>query len=260
MSDPASDVPTTDEGADATGSATATATAQPAAPAEGMAEPDDRVAPIAQPAAADARRLDDPRAFQVLTAEQASLMAARTMGQTETAGRAAMFVAALSGSIVAIALVAQASDFGGQTVAVALMLLPVTLFIGVSTVVRTVDIAIEEVGWVAALNRVRAAYVAEIPALADHLSTFRPDARDAVVATVSPTRLAVSPAYGLATTPGVVAVLDAVLAGGIAGVAISAATGVLASALVAAGVVFVIVLAALATWGGRVYAQSIDRV
>jgi hypothetical protein len=39
------------------------------------------------------------------------------LGYTEAMSRAALFIAALSGAVVALALVAQATDFGGGFVA-----------------------------------------------------------------------------------------------------------------------------------------------
>jgi hypothetical protein len=49
-------------------------------------------------------------------------------------GRGTMFIAALSGSVVALALVSQATDFGPGFIAFALVLLPVVYGIGLSAV------------------------------------------------------------------------------------------------------------------------------
>jgi hypothetical protein len=47
--------------------------------------------------------------------------------------RTSLYVAALSGAVVALALVAQAADFGTGFVAFALVLLPVVYFLGWAT-------------------------------------------------------------------------------------------------------------------------------
>ena len=47
--------------------------------------------------------------------------------------RTSIFVAALSGAVVALALVAQADDFGSGFVAFSLVLLPVVYFLGFVT-------------------------------------------------------------------------------------------------------------------------------
>jgi hypothetical protein len=53
-----------------------------------------------------------PHALQILTTEHWSLLAARNLVYTEALGRTSIFVAALTGSVVALALVAQATEFG----------------------------------------------------------------------------------------------------------------------------------------------------
>ena len=68
--------------------------------------------------------------------EHWSLLAARSLGYTESMSRASIFIAALSGSVIALALVGQATDFGDGFVAFALVLLPVVCFLGASTFAR----------------------------------------------------------------------------------------------------------------------------
>jgi hypothetical protein len=48
--------------------------------------------------------LDDPRALDILTAEHWSLLTTRTLGYQEMFGRITIFIAALSGTVVALAL------------------------------------------------------------------------------------------------------------------------------------------------------------
>ena len=64
-----------------------------------------------------------PTALQILMTEHWSLLGSRSMGYVEAMARASMFIAALSGAVVALALVAQATDFGDGFVAFALVLL-----------------------------------------------------------------------------------------------------------------------------------------
>ena len=71
-----------------------------------------------------------PNALQILTTEHWSLLASRSLVYTEAMSRTSIFVAALTGSVVALALVAQADDFGDGFVAFALVLLPVVYFLG----------------------------------------------------------------------------------------------------------------------------------
>jgi hypothetical protein len=56
--------------------------------------------------------LDNPRALDILTTEHWSLLSTRTLGYQEIFGRTTIFIAILSGSVIAFALLAQATRFG----------------------------------------------------------------------------------------------------------------------------------------------------
>jgi hypothetical protein len=160
-----------------------------------------------------------PHALQILTTEHWSLLASRSMGYTEAMSRASIFVAALTGSVVALALVAQATDFGGEFVAFALVLLPVVFFLGVVTIVRLAQVNWEDGVWVQGLNRLRHAYLELAPELEPYFVTSRYD-DDAGVLRSTLARPRVTPQIqGFVAIPGVVAVLDCVVAGATAAIA-----------------------------------------
>src|SRR5512132_4372637 len=68
--------------------------------------------------------------MQVLATEHWSLLASRSLAWGETFARTGMFLTTLSGAVVAIALVAQASGFGPEARLFALAILPIVLFVG----------------------------------------------------------------------------------------------------------------------------------
>src|ERR1041385_9252107 len=107
-------------------------------------------------------------ALQILTTEHWSLLSSRSLGYTESMSRVSMFIAALSGSIVALALVAQATDFGEGFRAFGLVLLPVVFFLGVVTVARLRQINYEDAVWTQGMNRLRHAYLERAPELAPY--------------------------------------------------------------------------------------------
>src|SRR6266536_136913 len=109
--------------------------------------------------------LDDPRAVDILTTEHWSLLTSRTLGYQEILGRSTIFVAILSATIVAIALMAQATQFGRDTLLLALLLMTVTLFIGLMTFARSVAINYEDARWVTGMNLLRHAYLKIVPEL-----------------------------------------------------------------------------------------------
>ncbi len=89
--------------------------------------------------------------------------------------RTSIFVAALTGSVVALALVAQATDFETGFVAFALVLLPVVYFLGVVTIVRLAQVNREDLRWVQGMNRIRNAYLDLAPELEPYFVTSRYD-------------------------------------------------------------------------------------
>ena len=77
------------------------------------AEPAPTPAPAASDEASDATTAVSPAMrLQILSTEHWSLLASRSLAWNESFSRGGMFLATLSGAIVALALVAQATDFG----------------------------------------------------------------------------------------------------------------------------------------------------
>lgn len=125
------------------------------------------------PAATDAAR----RALrvQMLATEDWSLLATRSLSWNEAFARASMFLSLLTGAVVALALVAQATAFGEGFVLFALLILPVVLFIGLATYVRLLEINNEDYVWVRGMNRLRGAYLEIDPQLAQWFTTGTTD-------------------------------------------------------------------------------------
>jgi hypothetical protein len=156
--------------------------------------------------------------IEILQTEHWSLLSTRSLGWGEMAGRTQMYLTAITGTIVALAMVAQGSEFGPQFTAFALGLLPPLLFIGVVTFVRLVYLNLEDARWLQGMNRIRRAYVEASPAIARYLVTSsRDDSRG-----LKESYAAQPPAnpwiHGFFTTPGVVAVINAVVLGALAGI------------------------------------------
>ncbi len=117
---------------------------------------------------ADAGRADTvtpAMRLQILSTEHWSLLASRALAWNEAFSRAGMFLTTLTGAIVALALVAQASAFGDAFTLFALVILPVVLFIGVATSIRLGASNYHEAICVMGMNRIRAAYLELAPDL-----------------------------------------------------------------------------------------------
>jgi hypothetical protein len=167
--------------------------------------------------------------LQILTTEHWSLLATRGMTWNEAFSRAQMFLSALSGGIVALALASQAMGFGSGFIVFALLLLPVLLFLGLATFVRLVDINNEDNLWVAGMNILRRAYLDAAPELERYFISGTYDDEASIMRTFGATPGSGAFVHGFVTTPGMLAVVDAVLAAvlaGTVGIALHLDTGV----------------------------------
>jgi hypothetical protein len=119
----------------------------------------------APPAVGDTGNGGSPAALrlQVLATEHWGLLATRSLAWNESFTRAGMFLSTLSGAIVALALVAQATSFGDEFAIFALVILPVVLFIGVTTFIRMGTSNYYDALCVVGMNRIRHAYLQITP-------------------------------------------------------------------------------------------------
>jgi hypothetical protein len=159
------------------------------------------------------------RDLQILTTEHWSLLSSRSLGYTESMSRVSMFIAALSGSIVALALVAQATSFGNGFRAFGLVLLPVVFFLGLVTVARLRQINYEDAVWTQGLNRLRHAYLERSPELAPYFVTSTHDDSEGILVSTLARKKFHMPVQAFIALPGMVAVLDSVVAGAIVAIA-----------------------------------------
>lgn len=209
-------------------------------------EPPDAADAVGAPAVADGQQLG-PHAPALLAVEHWSLIAARSLVWNEAQSRATVFLTVLSASIIAIALAADATGFGAETTALALVLLPVVLLLGIAAYVRMVQINTEEFQLVLAMNRLRHAYVTLEPGLERYLTTGHHDDEQGVIATYMlehPSRRWMV-VHFLVNTPTIVATVDAALAAAIVVLGMQAVDAPMVLAVAAAVAAFLAVWAML---------------
>ena len=182
--------------------------------------------------------------LQILTTEHWSLLSTRSLSWNEAFNRSTMFLSVLSGAVVALALVAQATAFGDGFVTFALLILPVVLFVGVVSFARLVAINHEDVGWVVGMNMLRHAYLEVAPELQDYFITGSNDDEAGVMATFGATPGPGSFVHEFVTTPGMLAVINGVVAGILAGI-VALQFGWLTPVAVALGVAMALITCAL---------------
>src|ERR1700693_1618635 len=116
----------------------------------------------------------DPAAaakLQILATEHWSLLATRTLTYSESLSRVTIFLSVLSGAVIALALVAQVSRFGPAFIAIAIPLLSVVVFTGISTIGRLMQLNGDDFRWVIGMKRSRRAYLDLQPVLEPHFTT-----------------------------------------------------------------------------------------
>jgi hypothetical protein len=150
--------------------------------------------------------------LQILTAEHSSLVATRSLAWNEAFARVGMYLSLLSGAIVALALVGQGASFGQPFFAFGLVILPVVLFVGVTTFLRIGTSNYHDAQCVVGMNRIRAGYLQIAPDLAPFFVMGVHDDTPGVVRTMAFEPGLSQLAHVLAATPSVVIVVDSVLA------------------------------------------------
>jgi hypothetical protein len=157
----------------------------------------------------------DPRSAAVtfVTTEHFVLQGARAATIAESNGRANMFLAAVSGGVVALGLVATASSLGSAFYAFGLVLLPTLAFIGLVTFGRTLQSSREDSEYARRIALLRSFYFEHAPEIAPYLPRI-PPAERLLMEQVPGDRW-----QGFRTVAGMTAVITAVLAGSTAALA-----------------------------------------
>lgn len=107
---------------------------------------------------------------QLLATEHWSLLATRSMTWSEIMSRITIHLAVTSASLVALALVSQATDLGGALPGMAIGLTAAVLVMGTMTSLRVTMAGNEDAALVRAMNRLRAAYVQLAPEIEPFLT------------------------------------------------------------------------------------------
>jgi hypothetical protein len=158
--------------------------------------------------------------LQILSIENTTLLALRSQVWSDAASRAAVYLAILSGAVVAIALAAQATAFGHGFVVFALLLLPIVLFSGLVTLGRITELNNEDLRIVQSLNRLRHGLLELDPGVEPYLAMSPYDDWTGISLTFGAAEEIGSReeiAHGLRTLPALFSVINSSVAGVLAG-------------------------------------------
>ena len=200
----------------------------------------------------------DPAAstkLQILATEHWSLLATRTLTYTESLSRVTIFLTILSGSVIALALVAQVSRFGPAFIAIAIPLLAVVVFTGISTIGRLMQLNGDDFRWVIGMNRLRHAYLELHPELEPYFITGHYDDLSGALQTIgyqlATGRRVGSVLHTMQVLPGMLSVIVASVVGAIGALAALAFGLPPLAVVLSAGAGFVIAMVWLLSWGRR---------
>ena len=179
-------------------------------------------------------------ALSALTTEQFNLQTARMGTIAEANGRSTLYLGTLSSAVIAIAFVGQADGLGDAFYLFALLLLPPVFLLGMFSYLRLVQTSIEDMVYTVGTFRIRQYFLGLDPAAAPFFPPTDPRGmatleRIGVVAT--------GPLQLLLTAASMVACIDAIVGGVVAGLAARALAGTPVAAAVVVGALVAVGLA-----------------
>src|SRR5260221_4265025 len=180
--------------------------------------------------------------MQILSTEHGSFLATRSLGYTDSFGRANMFFSVLSGAVIALALIAQSVRFDATFFTAAIILLAVVFFVGMVTIARIGNLNAEDAHGLMGMNRIRRDYMELRPDVEQYFVTGQYDDWHGVFTTlglntdVPGQRLLGDIGHGAQTLPGMLAIIVSVVAGAW-GAVVAVAFGAPQSVAVTAGAV-----------------------
>jgi hypothetical protein len=209
--------------------------------------------PLPTPPQPSSEKDDRALRIQVLATEHWSLLASRSTTQSEVLTRIAMFLTFVSASLLSLALVGNATGFGENFALFAVAILSVALVVGALTQLRVMNVSMEDLMYVLAMNRLRGEYARILPGIEDALMSSTHDDRAGSERTyyfLDPPRK-LSPVLGSSMV--FIIVVNAVLAGLLTATIVVIAGGVTVLTLVLAFVAAVAYFVVCLTLGSRPY-------
>jgi hypothetical protein len=148
-----------------------------------------------------------PAAVTFVTTEHFTLQGARAATIAESTGRASIFLGAVSGGLIALGFLGQASHLRAAFYAFGLILLPTLTFLGLVTFHRACQSGREDGIYADRIARLRAYYFDTAPEITPYLLSVAPERRLDIQG------LSTAPAQKFPTIAGTVAVITSILAG-----------------------------------------------
>lgn len=152
-----------------------------------------------------------PAVIAFVTTEHFTLAGARSATISESGARANVFLGSVSGGLIALGFIGQASHLGTAFFAFALILLPTLAFVGLTTFLRTYQSGLEDARYADRIARLRGFYFDHEPHLDRYLLQISAEQR------LEQQGISASPLQKYLTMSGTVAVITSALVGATVG-------------------------------------------
>jgi hypothetical protein len=198
-----------------------------------------------------AEDVDRQQLLTALTTEHFGLAGARAQATGESSARAALYISAVSSTLVALGFIGQISEVGDSFKVFALTVLPTLYVLGIFTFVRTVENGVEDLMMGRAINRIRNYYL-EIAG--EQARYFMLSGHDDAMGVMQNMGVSLERRQQYFTTGTMIAVINSIVGGAAIAIAIDSITSApLGVCTVAGGVVAIISLARLMRIENRMY-------
>jgi hypothetical protein len=154
---------------------------------------------------------------QLLSTEHWSLLATRNLVWSESFSRATWFVTVVSAAMVAMALVANSTDFGSELRLFAVLVIPLLVAVGAATIIRLAQLNTEDVALVIGMNRLRRGYLDLSPEIEPYFVTGHTEDLTGVMRTYGAQRTQIPMLQFASSIALLVGVVVSVLIGALAG-------------------------------------------
>ncbi len=163
--------------------------------------------------------IDRQQLLTALTTEHFGLAGARAQATGESSARAALYISAVSSTLVALGFIGQISSVGDSFTVFALTVLPTLYVLGIFTFVRTVENGVEDLMMGRAINRIRNYY---LQIAGEEARYFMLSAHDDAVGVIRNMGVSLERRQQFFTTGSMIAVINSVVGGAAVAIAIGA--------------------------------------
>jgi len=162
-----------------------------------------------------------PQLITIMTTEHYNLQTGRSMTIAEVNGRSSLFVGAVSSGLIALAFVGQISHLGTAFYVFSLVVLPTLFFMGLITFERVLQADMADTIYTRGINRIRHLYLEYAPQMQPY---FILSSHDDQKGTFGYETMHTVWLQFFLSMPGMIAVINSVLAGSFVGLLLAAFT------------------------------------